>query len=101
MLLGLVGQVRHGGGNVLRTSMLSTVALALADSNVDDGSGTRADVDAELLGLSSWHRLYQTADGWLMVAALSDDERAALAAHTATDLDNDALEQFFRGGADE
>ena len=50
MLLGLVGQVRHGGGNVLRTSMLSTVALALADSNVDDGSGTRADVDAELLG---------------------------------------------------
>ena len=59
MLLGLVGQVRHGGGNVLRTSMLSTVALALADSNVDDGSGTRADVDAELLGLSSSHRLYE------------------------------------------
>ena len=33
-----------------------------------------------------------------MVAALSDDERAALAAHTAADLDNDALERFFRAG---
>ena len=35
-----------------------------------------------------------------MVAALSDDERAALAAHTAADLDDDALEQFFRRRAD-
>jgi crotonobetainyl-CoA:carnitine CoA-transferase CaiB-like acyl-CoA transferase len=97
MLLGLVGQVRHGGGNILRTSMLSTVALALADSNVDDGSGARDDVDPELLGLGPWHRLYATADGWLMVAALSGDERDALAAHTGAALDDiAALEQFFR-----
>ena len=68
LLLGLVGHVRHGGGNVLRTSMLSTVALALADSNVDDGRSSGADVDPELLGVSVWHRLYPTADGWLMVA---------------------------------
>lgn len=97
MLLGLVGQVRHGGGNVLHTSMLSTVTLALADSNVDDGSGTRADVDPDLLGLAPWHRLYATADGWLMIAALADDERAALAAHTGATLDDGggALEQFF------
>jgi crotonobetainyl-CoA:carnitine CoA-transferase CaiB-like acyl-CoA transferase len=98
MLLGLVGQVRHGGGNVLRTSMLSTVALALGDSNVDDGSGTRADVDPDLFGLDPWHRLYATADGWLMVAALSDQEREALAALTGVPFtDVDGLEQFFRG----
>ena len=81
MLLGLVGQVRHGGGNVLRTSMLSTVALALGDSNVDDGSGTRADVDPDLFGLDPWHRLYATADGWLMVAALSTRNAGAGRAH--------------------
>ena len=99
LLLGLVGHVRHGGGNVLRTSMLSTVALALADSNVDDGRSSGADVDPELFGVSAWHRLYPTADRWLMVAALSAAERDALAAHTGVDLDDDecapALERFF------
>jgi crotonobetainyl-CoA:carnitine CoA-transferase CaiB-like acyl-CoA transferase len=99
LALGILGQVRHGGGNVLHTSMLSTVALALADSNVDDGSGARADVDPELLGLEPWHRLYSTADGWLMLAALSADERDALAAHTGVDLGAEtcipALESFF------
>ena len=103
LALGILGQVRHGGGNVLHTSMLSTVALALADSNVDDGSATRADVDPDLLGLEPWHRLYPTADGWLMVAALSVDERDALAAHTGVDLADDActttLEQFFTTAA--
>ena len=101
MALGILGQVRHGGGNVLHTSMLSTVALALADSNVDDGSGTRSDVDPDLFGLTPSHRLYPTAEGWLMVAALSADERAALAAHTGVDLDDAAcmqdLEAFFAG----
>jgi crotonobetainyl-CoA:carnitine CoA-transferase CaiB-like acyl-CoA transferase len=97
MLLGVVGQVRHGGGGILRTSMLSTVALALADSNVDDGSGARADVDPELLGLAPWHRLYETTDGWLMVAALSDRERSALAAYAGVAHDDrDALERHFR-----
>jgi crotonobetainyl-CoA:carnitine CoA-transferase CaiB-like acyl-CoA transferase len=99
LALGIVGHVRHGGGNVLHTSMLSTVALALADSNVDDGSDARADVDPDLLGFEPWHRLYPTADGWLMVAALSADEREALAAHTGVDLDDadraTALEAFF------
>lgn len=108
MLLGLVGHVRHGGGNVLRTSMLSTVALALADSSVtnsSDGGGTPRgiDVDPELLGVSPWHRLYATVDGWLMLAALSPVERDALASHAGVDLDDgldhaacvEALERFF------
>jgi crotonobetainyl-CoA:carnitine CoA-transferase CaiB-like acyl-CoA transferase len=99
LALGILGQVRHGGGNVLHTSMLSTVALALADSNVDDGSGARADVDPDLMGLEPWHRLYPTAEGWLMLAALSADERDALATHTGVDLADDAciaaLEAFF------
>jgi crotonobetainyl-CoA:carnitine CoA-transferase CaiB-like acyl-CoA transferase len=105
LLLGLVGHVRHGGGNELRTSMLSTVALALADSSIDDDAhdSSRADVDPELLGISAWHRLYPTADGWLMVAAVSSGERDALAAHTAVDLDDAAsaaaLEQFFIGAS--
>ncbi|HEU5308822.1 MAG TPA: CoA transferase [Acidimicrobiia bacterium] len=97
--LGVLGQVRQGGGNVLHTSMLSTIALALADSNVDDGTGTVAGVDPELLGLAPWHRLYPTADGWVMLAALSHGERDALATHAGVDLDDPAaaamLEQRF------
>jgi crotonobetainyl-CoA:carnitine CoA-transferase CaiB-like acyl-CoA transferase len=77
--------------------------MALADSSVDDGTQSGTDVDSELLGISAWHRLYPTADGWLMVAALSSGERDALSAHTGVDLDATAstiaLEQFFAGGS--
>jgi crotonobetainyl-CoA:carnitine CoA-transferase CaiB-like acyl-CoA transferase len=99
MLLGLLGQVRHGGGSTVRTSMLATVAHALADSSVVDGAPPRPDVDPELLGLGAFHRLYATADGWLMVAALCERERAALAQHAEVDVDDpaltDALERAF------
>ncbi len=101
MLLGLVGQVRHGGGNVLRTSMLSTVALALADSNVDDGSGTRADVDPELLGVSAWHRLYRhrrrLADArGARRSRSAPHSRSARGGTLDTTLADGVLEPFFR-----
>jgi crotonobetainyl-CoA:carnitine CoA-transferase CaiB-like acyl-CoA transferase len=96
MMLGILGRLRHGGGNVLRTSMLSTVAHALADTNViaPYGTPTRAP-DAELFGLGPLHRMYETADGWLMVAAEDARSRAALAQHLGIDVDaEDAAERL-------
>jgi crotonobetainyl-CoA:carnitine CoA-transferase CaiB-like acyl-CoA transferase len=101
MLLGIVGHVRHGGGNVLRTSMLSTMALALADSNVVGAAGAPTPApDGQLLGLGPWHRLYETADGWVTLAVTDAAARTALAATTGIDVDGDgvaaALEAVFR-----
>ncbi len=96
LLLGILGHVRHGGGNVMRTSMLSTMAAALADTNVA-GPGTPTPTpDEQLLGLGPLHRLYETADGWLMLVVLDDPEaKAALAMLTGIDLDaDDTAEQL-------
>jgi crotonobetainyl-CoA:carnitine CoA-transferase CaiB-like acyl-CoA transferase len=101
MLLGIVGRVRHGGGNVIRTSMLTTMAHALADTNLDDRVPGAAAVDGELFGLAPWHRLYETADGWLMLAALSDGEWRSLARETGVEVEGptagDDLARHFHG----
>ena len=86
MLLGVLGQVRHGGGNVLRMSMLSTMAHALVDTNVASPTGpTTPAPDEDLFGLHPYHRLYETAEGWVMVAVEDDDARRALNAALAID----------------
>jgi crotonobetainyl-CoA:carnitine CoA-transferase CaiB-like acyl-CoA transferase len=86
ILLGLLGQRRFGGGNVMRTSMLSTMSHALGDWLMA-GPGTRAPApDKELMGVGPLHRLYETAQGWVMLAAEGESERAALAAATRVDL---------------
>jgi crotonobetainyl-CoA:carnitine CoA-transferase CaiB-like acyl-CoA transferase len=78
MLLGLVGRARFGGAYVLRCSMLSTMTHALGDSvTVGSGHPTPAP-DARLLGLSPFQHLYPTADGWVMLSAEDEADRAAL-----------------------
>ncbi len=86
LAIGICGRVRHGTGDVLRTSMLSTVAHALLDSSVagPHGSPTPAP-DAQLLGYGPWHRLYETGDGWVMVTTERPAARAALAERLAVD----------------
>ena len=81
MALGVLGRVRHGGGDVLRTSMLSTVAHALADTTVIGPTGAPTPAPDEFLfGLGPFHRLYETADGWVMCAVERPAARAALLA---------------------
>jgi crotonobetainyl-CoA:carnitine CoA-transferase CaiB-like acyl-CoA transferase len=88
LALGIYGQLRHGTGAVLRTSMLSTVAHALADTSVVGRQGMPTPApDAELYGLGPLHRLYETADGWVMVTVERPDARAALAEQLGVDLD--------------
>lgn len=79
-LLGLLAHRRHGVGQVVATSMLSTMAHALADSVVTaSGAEPAPTPDAELLGLGPRWRLYEAADGWVFLAAPRPADAAALA----------------------
>ena len=79
MALGVLGRVRHGTGDVLRTSMLSTVAHALVDTTVVGPLGAPTPPpDPDLFGLGPFHRLYPTADGWVMCTIERPAARAAL-----------------------
>ena len=92
MLLGLVGRARFGGANVLRSSMLSTMAHALADTATNGPGRPTPAPDEDLYGVGPLHRLYRTAEGWVMLVADGPGERAALAAVTGLDPDKEELE---------
>lgn len=94
-LLGIVGRLRHGRGDHLRSSMLATMAHTLGDTVCEGSAGSPIPTpDAGLLGLSPTHRLYQTADGWIMLALRSDSDRRALSGCLRIDLDADDAEEF-------
>jgi crotonobetainyl-CoA:carnitine CoA-transferase CaiB-like acyl-CoA transferase len=93
-LLGIVGKLRHGHGDHLRSSMLATMAHTLGDTVCEATEGRPIPTpDAELLGLSPTHRLYRAADGWIMLAVQGDTERQALSECLHTDVDADDAEQ--------
>ncbi|HMD45872.1 MAG TPA: CoA transferase, partial [Acidimicrobiales bacterium] len=80
LLLGLVAARRGEGGQVLSTSMLSTMAHALAEDMVEyDGRPDTPAPDPGLLGLGARYRLYRAAEGWVFLAAPAESEWAALA----------------------
>lgn len=93
MAIGILGRVRHGRGDVLRTSMLSTVAHALADTSVIGPSGAPTPApDDQLFGLGPWHRLYEAAEGWVMCTVERPAARAVLAGRLGVDMDASDLE---------
>jgi len=73
---------RTGEGQFVDTSIMyaqllnSSIAWSLADGS---RHGDRPQLDAMQLGWHACYRLYATADGWLCVAAVTDEHRAALA----------------------
>jgi len=70
LLLGLVARERTGLGQEMLTSMLATTALAVSEDALDyAGRPPSPAPDADLYGLSALYRLYQTADGWVFLAA--------------------------------
>jgi crotonobetainyl-CoA:carnitine CoA-transferase CaiB-like acyl-CoA transferase len=104
MLQALYHRDRTGEGQFVDTSIVYAHLLNASMSWVTaDGSraGNRPSLDAMQLGFGAAHRMYETADGWLVVGALDDAERAALAlvvgCGTVDDATPfDALEPFFR-----
>jgi crotonobetainyl-CoA:carnitine CoA-transferase CaiB-like acyl-CoA transferase len=98
---------RTGRGQFVDTSIIYAQLLNTSTAwSTADGSrsGDRPSLDQMQLGLHAWHRLYETADGWLCVAALTDDERRKLGdvlgtGPVAVDAPFDALEPAFARGS--
>jgi crotonobetainyl-CoA:carnitine CoA-transferase CaiB-like acyl-CoA transferase len=80
MLQAYYDRQRTGMGQFVDTSILYACLLTASGTYVD-ASGEEADrpkVDKMLLGFSALHGLYETADGWLTIAAVTDDHWTAL-----------------------
>jgi crotonobetainyl-CoA:carnitine CoA-transferase CaiB-like acyl-CoA transferase len=104
MVQALYHRDRTGEGQFVDTSIMyaqllnASIAWSLADGSRD---GDRPSLDGMQLGYHATQRLYETADGWLCVAATSDVQRSALAAALGVDKIADAtafnaLEPAFR-----
>jgi crotonobetainyl-CoA:carnitine CoA-transferase CaiB-like acyl-CoA transferase len=75
VLLALLARERHGIGQAVYVNMLTANLYANADDALEyEGKPARPSTDAELTGLGAGYRLYRTADGWLFLAAATDDE---------------------------
>ncbi len=71
---------RTGEGQFTDTSIINACLLNTSFTYArPDGSGPdRERIDRDQLGLNALHRLYETADGWLCLAALRDEDWPAL-----------------------
>ena len=69
-----------GDGSAVRTSLLGVGAMSASETLVmPDGSlAPFLAVDRSQTGISPYYRIYQVADGWVAVAALTGDEREGL-----------------------
>jgi crotonobetainyl-CoA:carnitine CoA-transferase CaiB-like acyl-CoA transferase len=80
LLLGLLAKRRGTPGQEMSTSMLSTMAHALSEDMVEyDGRPPLASPDRDLHGLGPRYRLYETAAGWVFLAAPEPDDWSRLA----------------------
>jgi crotonobetainyl-CoA:carnitine CoA-transferase CaiB-like acyl-CoA transferase len=89
LALGLLARKRGAPGQVMLTTMLNTVAHALSEDMVEyEGRSPAPSADAELLGFHALYRLYETAEGWIFLAAPTarDWERLATALASHADL---------------
>lgn len=79
VLLGLLARARGAGGQTMTTSMLVTVAHAMADHVVDfEGNPGPVRPDPDFRGLGALYRTYDALDGWVFLAAPADHEWPAL-----------------------
>jgi crotonobetainyl-CoA:carnitine CoA-transferase CaiB-like acyl-CoA transferase len=79
MMLGLAARVLTGKGQYIETSMMtSNVYCNSDDAFTYADKPSRRVPGKEQLGLEATYRLYETAQGWVFVAAQFDDEFAAL-----------------------
>jgi crotonobetainyl-CoA:carnitine CoA-transferase CaiB-like acyl-CoA transferase len=94
LVLGLLAKKRGAPGQAMMTSMLSTMAHTLSEDMVEYENRPPMPLpNGDLLGLSARYRLYRAADGWVFLAAPSEQEGEALADALGLDewLDDDQL----------
>ena len=74
-LMALLHRDRTGEGQLVTTSIVRAQLLAASAWLGRDGEGSgRPLLDAEQLGFSDRRRLYETGDGWLCLAARTDEQ---------------------------
>jgi crotonobetainyl-CoA:carnitine CoA-transferase CaiB-like acyl-CoA transferase len=75
VLQALYHRERTGRGQEVSTSILNACLLntSYAWVSADGAAAPWRRIDARQLGLSALYRLYETAEGWLCLAAVSDD----------------------------
>jgi crotonobetainyl-CoA:carnitine CoA-transferase CaiB-like acyl-CoA transferase len=77
VVLALLARERFGVGQDVHVNMLTANMYANFDDALDyAGKPPRPAPDEELTGLRAGYRLYRTGEGWLFLAADSDDEWA-------------------------
>ncbi len=94
IMLGLAARILTGKGQYIETSMMNSNVYCNSDDAFDyAGKPPRRVPDKDQLGLEATYRLYETAAGWVFIAAQFDGEFAALA--TALDRDDLVADERF------
>jgi crotonobetainyl-CoA:carnitine CoA-transferase CaiB-like acyl-CoA transferase len=91
MLMALVYRQRHGAGQLVENPQLNA-GMALMAHVVRRADGTvlgAGRLDPPQTGVSALERLYETADGWLLLAVGKEQEFDALGKALGTDLKSD------------
>jgi crotonobetainyl-CoA:carnitine CoA-transferase CaiB-like acyl-CoA transferase len=80
LLIALFHRNRGGGGQSMWMSLLHGAMLYTADAwlGPDGTPSPRPSLDARQLGIGPLYRLFETADGWLQIAAVRDEHWPAL-----------------------
>lgn len=80
LLIALYHRRRSGNGQFLWMSLFHGAMLYTADSwlGPDGTPAPRPSLDARQLGIGPLYRLYETADGWLQLAAVREEHWPAL-----------------------
>ena len=99
-ILGLCARSALGHGQKIFVDMFGANAYANWDDFIGySGKPSRPGVDSNAYGLGPLYRLYETQDGWIFLAVVSDRERERFANHMKIDLEQDQLtnrlEQIF------
>jgi crotonobetainyl-CoA:carnitine CoA-transferase CaiB-like acyl-CoA transferase len=80
LFLGLLARKRGAPGQAMLTTMLHTMGHVLSEDMVDyEGRAPAPTVDSRILGFGPLYRLYETADGWVFLAAPRPAEWTRLA----------------------
>jgi crotonobetainyl-CoA:carnitine CoA-transferase CaiB-like acyl-CoA transferase len=79
IMLGLAARLLTGKGQYIETSMMNSNVYCNSDDAFDyAGKPARRAPGRDQLGLEATYRLYETAQGWVFLAAQFDNEFAAL-----------------------
>ncbi|MDE0615664.1 MAG: CaiB/BaiF CoA-transferase family protein [bacterium] len=79
IMAGVLACRRTGRGQRLETTMLTATAYAVAEWGVQHSGKESPVVDSGQFGYHAYQRLYETADGWLVLDVHTSRERSSLA----------------------